>query len=74
MYPSCILYAEMPRKLRFYQPKNHERKGSNERDKTMSLQVSIPLSVVMVFTVSFHLINVPKPVLSLPLSANLTAT
>ena len=39
------------------------------------MQVSIPLSVVMVFTVSipFHLINVPKPVLSLPLSAYLTA-
>lgn len=39
------------------------------------MQVSIPLSVVMVFTVSipFHMINVPKPVLSLLLSAYLTA-
>ena len=70
--PLPFFPAEMPRKLRFYQPKRYERK---KRDQAMSLLLSIPLTVVKVLPVSvpLHLVNVPKLVLSLPLSAYLTA-
>ena len=58
----------MPRKLKFYRPKNYER-------KKLSFVISIKLQDVTVLPLSIprQLIQVPRLILSLPVSAYTTA-
>ena len=63
-YIRIFSYSEMPRKLKYYQPKNYERKKTHKR-KELSFIISIP----------YQLIQAPQLTLtlSLPISAFVTA-
>lgn len=64
----------MPRKLKFHQPKNYERRKTHKR-KELSFVISIRLKDVRVLPLSIprQLIQTPQLTLSLPISAFVTA-